>query len=81
MPEGATGFTTIELKKAFLGTALDAPASVSVSATRHGAARALDADPATLLGHIAARWDGKVFVGDAKALLGLDQGRPGGPLG
>jgi len=49
--------------------ALDAPAS----ATRYWASSDLDADPATLLGHIAARWDVEVFFGDAKELLGLDQ--------
>jgi len=31
------------------------------------------ADPATLLGHIAARWDVEVFFGAAKEVLGLDQ--------
>ncbi len=49
--------------------ALDAPAS----ATRYGASSDLDADPATLLGHIAARWDVEVFFSDTKDLLGLDQ--------
>jgi len=49
--------------------ALDAPAS----ATRYWASSDLDADPATLLGHIAARWDVEVFFSDTKDLLGLDQ--------
>jgi len=49
--------------------ALDAPAS----ATRYWASSDLDADPATLLGHIAARWDIAVFFSDTKDLLGLDQ--------
>ncbi len=49
--------------------ALDAPAS----ATRYGASSDLDAAPATLLGHIAARWDVEVFFGDTKEVLGLDQ--------
>jgi len=49
--------------------ALDAPAS----ATRSWASSDLDADPATLLGHSAARWDVEVFFGDAKEVLGLDQ--------
>lgn len=49
--------------------ALDAPAS----ATRYWASSDLDADTATLLGHIAARWDVEVFFSDAKDLLGLDQ--------
>ncbi len=49
--------------------ALDAPAST----TRYGASSDLDAAPATLLGHIAARWDVEVFFGDTKELLGLDQ--------
>ena len=48
---------------------LDAPAS----ATRYWASSDPDADPATLLGHIAARWDVEVFFGDTKDLLGLDQ--------
>jgi len=49
--------------------ALDAPAS----ATHYWASSDLDADPATLLGHIAARWNVEVFFSDAKDLLGLDQ--------
>ncbi len=49
--------------------ALDAPAS----ATRYWASSDLDADPATLLGHIAARWDVEVFFSDTKDLRGLDQ--------
>jgi len=49
--------------------ALDAP----VSATRYWASSDLDADAATLLGHIAARWEVEVFFSDTKDLLGLDQ--------
>jgi len=49
--------------------ALDAPAS----ATRYWASSDLDADLATLLGHIAARWDVEVLFADTKELLGLDQ--------
>ncbi len=49
--------------------ALDAPAS----ATRYWASSDLDADLATLLGHIAARWDVEVLFADTKDLLGLDQ--------
>jgi len=48
---------------------LDAPAS----ATRYGASSDLSADPATLLGHIAARWNVEVFFSDTKDVLGLDQ--------
>lgn len=47
---------------------LDAPAS----ATRYWASSDRDADPVTLLGHIAARWEVEVFFSDAKDLLGLD---------
>lgn len=47
---------------------LDAPAA----ATRYWASSDLEADAATLLGHIAARWDVEVFFSDAKDLLGLD---------
>ena len=47
---------------------LDAPAS----ATRYCASSDLDADRATLLGHISARWDVETFFGDAKDVLGLD---------
>jgi hypothetical protein len=49
--------------------AFDAPAS----ATRYGASSDLDADPATLLGHSAARWNVEAFFSDTKDLLGLDQ--------
>ncbi len=49
--------------------ALDAPAS----APRYWASSDLDAAPATLLGHIVARWDIEVFFSDTKDLLGLDQ--------
>jgi hypothetical protein len=49
--------------------ALDAPAS----ATRYWASSDLDADPATMLGHSAARWEVEVFFSDTKDLLGLDQ--------
>ncbi len=48
---------------------LDAPAK----ATRSWASSDLAADPATLLGHIAARWDVEVFFGATKEVLGLDQ--------
>ncbi len=48
---------------------LDAPAK----ATRFWASSDLDADVATLLGHIAARWDVEVFFSDTKDVLGLDQ--------
>jgi DDE superfamily endonuclease len=48
---------------------LDAPPA----ATRYGASSDLAADPATLLGHIAARWDVETFFGDVKDVLGLDQ--------
>jgi hypothetical protein len=48
---------------------LDAPAS----ATRYWASSDRDADPLTLLGHIAARWDVEVLFADTKDLLGLDQ--------
>src|SRR5437763_4064887 len=47
----------------------DAPASE----TRYWASRDLDADLATLLGHLAARWDVEVLFADTKELLGLDQ--------
>ncbi len=49
--------------------ALDAP----TSATRYWASSDLDADPATLLGPSAARWDIEVLFSDTKDLLGLDQ--------
>jgi hypothetical protein len=39
---------------------------------RFWASSDLEADPATLLGHIAARWQIEVLFGDAKELLGLD---------
>src|SRR5205085_1585213 len=48
---------------------LDAP----LSETRFWAFRDLEADPATLLLHIAARWDIEVLFGDGKEELGLDQ--------
>lgn len=48
---------------------LDAP----LSETRYWASSDLKADPATLVGHIAARWDIEVLFGDGKDLLGLDQ--------
>jgi DDE superfamily endonuclease len=43
------------------------------AATRYWASSDLAADPATLLGHIAARWDVETFFGDIKDVLGLDQ--------
>jgi hypothetical protein len=43
------------------------------SATRYWASSDLDADRATLLGHLAARWAVETFFGDAKDVLGLDQ--------
>ncbi len=48
---------------------LDAPAK----ATRYWTLIDLDADLPALLDHIAARWAVKVFYGDTKDLLGLDQ--------
>lgn len=48
---------------------LDAPPA----ATRYWASSDLDADLATLLGHIAARWAVETFFGDVKEVLGLDQ--------
>lgn len=39
---------------------------------RYWASSDLEADPATLLGHIAARWDIEVLFGDSKEELGLD---------
>jgi hypothetical protein len=41
--------------------------------TRYWASSDLDADLATLLQHIAARWDIEVLFADTKELLGLDQ--------
>ncbi len=49
--------------------ALDCP----LKAVRYWASSDLDADPAALLQHIAARWDIEVLFSDAKDLLGLDQ--------
>jgi hypothetical protein len=49
--------------------ALDCP----LKAVRYWASSDLEADPATLLHHIAARWDVEVLFSDAKDLLGLDQ--------
>ena len=48
---------------------LDAP----LSQARFWASSDLEADPATLLLHIAARWDIEVLFGDGKEELGLDQ--------
>jgi len=48
---------------------LDAP----LSQARYWASSDLEADPATLLVHIAARWDIEVLFGDGKEELGLDQ--------
>jgi SRSO17 transposase len=48
---------------------LDAP----LSQARHWASSDLAADLATLVGHLAARWEVEVLFGDAKELLGLDQ--------
>src|SRR6266849_4161780 len=47
---------------------LDAP----LSQARYWASSDLDADPATLLAHIAARWAIEVLFGDGKEELGLD---------
>jgi len=43
-----------------------------LSQTRFWASSDLDADLATLIGHIAARWQVEVLFADAKDLLGLD---------
>ena len=48
---------------------LEAP----LSQARDFASSDLEADPATLLVHIAARWDIEVLFGDGKEELGLDQ--------
>ena len=48
---------------------LDAP----LSQARYWASSDLEADPETLLLHIAARWDIEVLFGDGKEELGLDQ--------
>jgi hypothetical protein len=48
---------------------LDAP----LSQARYWASSDLEADPATLLLHIAARWDIEVLFGDGKEELGWDQ--------
>jgi hypothetical protein len=50
-------------------TSLDGP----LSAVRYWASSDLAADPAALLGHIAARWAIEVLFSDPKDLLGLDQ--------
>jgi DDE superfamily endonuclease len=47
---------------------LDAP----LSQTRYWASSDLEADPATLLAHIAARWEIEIFFEDGKEELGLD---------
>ena len=44
-----------------------------LSQARYWASSDLEADPATLLEHIAARWDIEVLFGDSKEELGLDQ--------
>jgi len=49
--------------------ALDCP----LQAVRYWASSDLEADTATLLQHITARWDIEVLFSDAKDLLGLDQ--------
>ncbi len=48
---------------------LDAP----LSQARYWASSDLEASPALLLAHIAARWDIEVLFGDGKEELGLDQ--------
>ncbi len=48
---------------------LEAP----LSQARYWASSDLQADPETLLAHIAARWDIEVLFGDGKEELGLDQ--------
>ena len=47
---------------------LDAP----LSQTRYWASSDLEADPTTLLTHLAARWEIEIFFGDGKEELGLD---------
>jgi hypothetical protein len=44
-----------------------------ISQARYWASSDLEADAATLLGHIAARWEVEQLFADAKELLGLDQ--------
>jgi len=44
-----------------------------LSQTRFWASSDLDADLATLIGHVATRWQVEVLFADAKELLGLDQ--------
>src|SRR5215210_3540575 len=46
--------------------------SAPLSQARYWASSDLTADVATLIGHIAARWEIEVMFGDAKAVLGLD---------
>lgn len=48
---------------------LEAP----LSQARYWASSDLQADPATLLVHLATRWDIEVLFGDGKEELGLDQ--------
>jgi hypothetical protein len=43
-----------------------------LSQTQYWASSDLDADPATLLAHIAARWAIEVIFGNRKEELGLD---------
>jgi hypothetical protein len=45
----------------------------SLSQTRYWASSDLEADPAGLLTHIAARWEIEIFFEDGKEELGLDQ--------
>ncbi len=49
--------------------ALDAP----LKQTRYFASSDLEADVATLVGHLAVRWEVEVLFADCKELLGLDQ--------
>jgi hypothetical protein len=47
--------------------------SAPVKEVRFWASRDLDADAATLIGHLAVRWEIEVLFADTKDLLGLDQ--------
>jgi predicted RNA-binding protein YlxR (DUF448 family) len=47
--------------------------TASAKDVRFWAARDLAADAATLIRHLAVRWDSEVLVADTKELLGLDQ--------
>ncbi len=61
LPEGARGFTTIELKSNFLGTALDG--TISVEATLvHGGKRTQVWDATVRIGPAVAGSDGRVLA-------------------